>query len=166
MHAVFANDFSQSIVSMYNASASVIGAGCAVMRTPLSSQSLPNDANPLSAVSFIRGVTYCTASVYTQQHNFLGVAIESIAPSTYGAVCIGGPCQARVGTSATYSTGIALGVDTTTPGVFIGMAAASALAMNSIPAMVLETQNAVTVDGFVNAFIEHVKIPGGAGKFT
>ena len=166
MHAVFANDFSPAIVSMYNASASVIPAGMAVKRTPASSQSLPDAANPLSAVSFLRGVNIYTASVYGNQQNFIGVSIESIAPSTFGAVCIGGPCQVRISAEATCSTGFALGVDTTAPGYFVVMAAASAVAMPCVPAMVLETQNAVPADGFCNAFIEPVRLAGGAGKFT
>jgi hypothetical protein len=166
MYAVFANDFSPAIVSMYNASASVIPAGMAVMRTPISAQSVPDVCNPLTAVSFLRGVKMFTANVYGNQQNFIGVAYESIAPSTFGAVCIGGPCQVRISAEATCSTGFAMGVDTTAPGYFVVMAAASAVAMACVPAMVLETQNAVTADGLCNAFIEPVKLNGGLGKFT
>ena len=125
MYAKVANDFSPDVIHMYNASASPIAAGCGVMRLPSVAQAVPDAANMNSPVTYVKGVVHCTASFNEHQFNFIGVAVETIAPSTWGPVCIGGPCKVRIGTSASYSACCMLGIDSASAGSFIEIAVAS-----------------------------------------
>jgi len=165
MHAVFANDFSPSIINMYNASASVIEAGFGVMRLPSVAQTFPDAANEKAPVSYIKGVTYATASISAHQYNFIGIAVESIAPSTYGAVCIGGPCQARIGISASYSAGCPIGIDPSTSGSFVEIAIASTADAFSVPVMNISASVDVDIGHMLNVFIEPVKLAGALGFY-
>lgn len=165
MHAVFANDFSPAIIQMYNASASVIAAGYGVMRLPSVAQAFPDAANELSPVTYVKGITYATASITVHQHNFIGVAVESIAPSTYGAVCIGGPCQVRIGISASYSAGCPLGIDPGTSGSFTEILIESTANEFSVPLMNISATVTVAIGEFIGAFLEPVKIAGSQGFY-
>jgi hypothetical protein len=165
MHAVFANDFSPAIIQMYNASASVVAAGYGVMRLPSVAQTFPDAANPHAAVSYIKGITYATASISAHQFSFVGVAVESIAPSTYGAVCIGGPCRVRIGISASYSAGCPLGIDPATAGSFVEIVIESTADAFAVPLMNISATVDVAIGDFIDAFIEPVKVAGAQGFY-
>ena len=164
MRALVASDFSPEIVHFYNASASPILAGCGVMRyaTPVA---IPDAANPNAPVTYIMGIQYATASIAAHQHNLIGVAVETISPSTYGPVCIGGPCTARIGTSASYSAGCPLGIDSATPGSFVEIAVASTSSDFSVPLYNVSASVDVAIDDMLNVFVEPVKVAGGQGFF-
>jgi hypothetical protein len=165
MHAMIAHDFATDVVSMYNASAGSISKGIGVMRLPNTSQTVPNAANPHSPVSCVRGIVPATASINEHQHNFLGVALEDIPASTFGCICIGGPCQIKIGTSASYTACCPLGIDSASAGKFIEIAIASTADAFSVPVLNLAATVDVAIDDLVPAFIEPVKMCGGFGKY-
>lgn len=163
MYARVANDFSPVTRYVYNAGASAIAVGQAVMRAPaLGACAVQDPVTENSPTRYVLGVVLATASISAHQENFLGIALKSATTSTWFPICVGGPCQVIYSASVTVAAGAALGVNAAAAGYMITIVPASTIF--SVPCVNLQAQTKAA-GGLYDAFIEPVKLAGGGSFF-
>jgi hypothetical protein len=158
--ARYAYDFSPSVINMFNSMVTVtIAKGIGVQRNiaAAGASNVPDPGNESSVNKDIIGImtgsvaaTAVTSTTGLGLNNILGVAMRAIAPSTWGPVCIGGPCEILCTASCTVTFGTPLQVCGTL-GAFISSSAPFAI----IHAIAVASAT-VPAAGYCNAFIEQV----------
>ncbi len=166
MLAKFASDFSPEVRFMYASAA--ITRGHFVKRCAGVTLAVPDPVAENSPTRYIIPIQMCAPSITAHQEAVIGVAMEDISATTWGPVCIGGPCGVRIAATASYSAGAPVGAASASigAGVLLGLGATHI----SVPAWCLYDQ-VVTNSGVANAallecFIEPIRMSGGGGAYT
>jgi hypothetical protein len=164
----FAYDYSPQIVFMFNSGDSVSGTiarGIFVQRDPTSVSIVPDPGNESNVSRPIVGVITAalagtnSATVNLGLGNVLGVAAAAIPPSTWGPVCVGGPCKVAVTASSSFANLSALKLIGT-----LGRAITVSSPMSFINAICVVSAT-VTAGGLLDCFIESIPAhPVGYGQ--
>lgn len=166
MYAEVASDFAPCVRYMYNSDTASIPVGYGVERNASSSSVVSDPANENSPTSVIFGIKSCECTISgTAQNggqNFIGVALANIPITTWGPVCIGGPCKIAVSASL---AAIAVGapfICNTTSGLFI----TATTPYNFVHAIARHATGTVTVaaGGLLDAWIDPIKMAATNGK--
>jgi hypothetical protein len=158
----YAFDFGPHVVNMFNSMDSVSGTiakGIGVQRNiAAAGETLVADpGNETNITRYIVGVrtgsvaaTAVTSTTGLGLNNILGVAMRAIPPSTWGPVCVGGPCEILCTASCTVTFGTPLQVCGTL-GAFISSSAPFAM----IHAIAVKSAS-IPAAGYCDAFIEPI----------
>ncbi len=166
MLANFGTDFSTEVRYFYASAA--ITKGHFVKRCVATTLAVPDPVAENAPTRYIIPVQMCAPSITAHQEAVIGVALRDISATTWGPICVGGPCGVRIAVSAVFSAGAPIGATSASigAGVELGLGATNI----AVPAWCLYAQT-VTNSGVANAalldcYIEPIRVSGAGGAYT